>query len=221
MYIPQAFSSQDLAALDRLAAYDAFGTLVSQVDGAPFVSHLPMLYRRAEERVTLTGHWARANPQWRDIAGQRVLFIFQGPHAYISPRWYAEPQKNVPTWNYAVAHVYGRVRVIHEEGELEEIVTALAAKYEAGAAAPWRFEQTGVAGRTRLKAIVGLELCADEIQIKLKLGQNHQAASMAGAVDGLRAVGSEKAAAVASWMEELTGPAACEPAGTGRYPGER
>jgi transcriptional regulator len=203
MYIPQAFSSQDLEALDRLAAHNAFGTLVSQLGGAPFVSHLPVLYRRAEGRVTLSGHWARANPQWREIEGQRVLFVFHGPHAYISPRWYLDPERNVPTWNYAVGHVYGRVRVTHDIAELERIVTSLAAKYEAGAQQPWRFEDTGDAGRGRLKAIVGFELAADEVQVKMKLSQNQQAGNVRGAIAGLRAVGSEEALATASWMQDL------------------
>ena len=201
MYVPQAFSGQDLATLDRLAAYNAFATLVSQIGGAPFVSHLPVLYHRAEAEVRLTGHWARANPQWREIEGQRVLLIL-GPHAYISPRWYLEPEKNVPTWNYAVAHIYGRVRVIEEVAQLERIVTALAAQYEAAAAAPWRFESTGEAGRARLKAIVGFELSADEIQVKLKLNQNHPAENVRGAIAGLRAEGSAAAAEVAACMEE-------------------
>lgn len=201
MYLPEAFKAKELGALDRLAAYNAFGTLVSQLDGAPFVSHLPVLYRRTEGQVTLTGHWARANPQWRDIEGQRVLFIFQGPHAYISPRWYLEPEKNVPTWNYAVAHVYGRVRVIHDIAELERIVTALSLQYEAGAEKPWRFENTGETGRARLKAIVGFELTADEVQVKLKLNQNHVAGNIRGAIDGLRAEGTAEALAVADWMQ--------------------
>ena len=203
MYVPQAFSSQDLATLDRLVAYNAFGTLVSQIGGAPFVSHLPVLYQRAERQVRLSGHWARANPQWRDIEGQRVLLILHGPHAYISPRWYLEPGKNVPTWNYAVAHIYGRVRVIQDVSELERIVTALAARYEAAAATPWRFESTGEAGRARLKAIVGFELSADEIQVKLKLNQNHTAQNVRGAIEGLRAEGSAADAEVAAWMEDL------------------
>jgi transcriptional regulator len=196
MYLPEAFRTQDLGALDRLAAYNAFGTLISQQDGAPFGSHLP---------VILNGHWARANPQWRDIEGQRVLFIFHGPHAYISPRWYLEPEKNVPTWNYAVAHVYGRVRVIHETHELERIVSALAAQYEAGAEAPWRLDDTGQAGRARLKAIVGFELSADEIQVKLKLNQNHVEGNVRGAIGGLRAGGSIGALETADWMEKALG----------------
>jgi len=206
MYVPQAFGSQDLAALDRLAAYNAFGTLVSQIGGAPFVSHLPVLYRRAEGQVRLTGHWARANPQWRDIEGQRVLFILHGPHAYVSPRWYVEPEKNVPTWNYAVAHLYGRVRVIHEVEEVGRIVTALAAQYEAGAKTPWRFESAGESARARLKAIVGFELSADEIQVKLKFNQNHSAGNIRGAIAGLREEGAASGAEVAAWMEDLLSP---------------
>lgn len=203
MYLPEAFAARDLRALDRLAAHNAFGTLVSQIGGAPFASHLPVLYRRAGEQVTVTGHWARANPQWREIEGQRVLFIFHGPHAYISPRWYVEPRKNVPTWNYAVGHLYGRVRLIQEGGELAGIVTALAAQYEAGAQASWRFEDTGEAGRARLKAIVGFELTALEVQVKLKLGQNHPAENVRGAAAGLRAEGSGDAAEIAAWMEDF------------------
>jgi transcriptional regulator len=205
MYLPEAFRSSDLADLDRLAAGNAFGTLISQQEGAPFASHLPVLYQRADARVTLTGHWARANPQWRQIEGQRVLFIFHGPHAYVSPRWYLEPEKNVPTWNYAVAHVYGRVRVLHGSSELERIVTALAAQYEAGAEPPWRLEDAAEAGRSRLKAIVGFELQADEVQIKLKLNQNHVPQNVRAAIAGLRATGAAEAAQVAAWMEEALG----------------
>jgi len=202
MYVPQVFASHHPDVLDRLVDYNAFGILVSQHEGAPCASHLPVLYRRAEGRVILTGHWARANPQWRDIGGQRVLFILHGPHAYISPRWYLEPEKNVPTWNYAAAHVYGRVRIIHEVDELERIVTALAQRYEAGAQKPWRFEDTGPSGRARLEAIVGFELAADEVEVKLKLNQNHVEGNVRGAMDGLRAAGSEGARTVADWMEE-------------------
>ena len=204
MYLPQAFRSTDLADLDRMAAHDAFGTLISMRDEAPYASHLPVLSRRAGEHVRVTGHWARANPQWREIEHQRVLFIFHGPHAYITPRWYTEPEQNVPTWNYATAHLCGRIRVIHELPELERIVTALAAKYESGAARPWRLEDTGAAGRERLKAIVGFELTPDEIEVKLKLNQNHSPENVRGAIAGLNSRGDAQSAAVAALMQEVS-----------------
>jgi transcriptional regulator len=200
MYIPSQFKA-DLSWLDWLAAHDAFGTLISQVDGAPFASHLPVLYRRTDAEVVLTGHWARPNPQWRGIEKQRVLFIFQGPHAYISPRWYVEPEKQVPTWNYAVAHVYGTIRPIHDGVELEKIVVSLSEVYESGAASPWRLADSDPANREQLKGIVGFELRADDVQVKLKLNQNHPAANVTGAIAGLRSTESADAAAVAALMQ--------------------
>lgn len=202
MYNPPQFATNDLSWLDWLAGNHAFGTLISQHEGAPVASHLPVLYRRNDGQVLLTGHWARPNPQWREIEGQRVMFIFHGPHAYISPRWYADTARQVPTWNYATAHVYGTIRLVHEDDELEQIVTALAQKFESGTPVPWTLAGSDPANRARLKGIVGFELRSDSIQVKLKLNQNHPAANVAGAILGLRNTGSEEAAAVAALMQK-------------------
>jgi len=202
MYNPPHFTSTDLNWLDWLAEHHPFGTLVSQVDGAPFASHLPVLYRRTDGQATLTGHWARPNPQWRDIETQRVMFMYQGPHAYISPRWYADTPKQVPTWNYVAAHVYGTIRLIHEGLELEHIVVSLAEKFESGAESPWRLADSDPANRARLKGIVGFEMRSESVQVKLKLNQNHPTANVAGVIAGLRDTGSEEAAAVATLMQK-------------------
>lgn len=202
MYTPSHFTTTDPSWLDWLAEHHAFGTLVSQVEGAPFASHLPVLYRRTQDQVVLSGHWARPNPQWHQIESQRVLFIFQGPHAYISPRWYVDSPKQVPTWNYVAAHVYGTIRTLQEGEELERIVTSLSERFESGAASPWTLQSADPANRSRLKGIVGFELRADAVRIKLKLNQNHPSANVAGAIAGLRATGAAEAAAVAALMQK-------------------
>ena len=202
MYIPPHFASTDPAWLDWLAEQYPFGTLVSQVEGAPFATHLPVLYRRENAQAILTGHWARPNAQWRDIEGQRVLFMYQGPHAYVSPRWYVDSPRQVPTWNYVAAHVYGKIRLIHEGEELERIVVSLADRFESGAATPWRLADADPANRARLKGIVGFELRTQSVQIKLKLNQNHPAANVQGVIAGLRATASPEAAAVADLMQK-------------------
>lgn len=202
MYIPEHFRETDLAGLDWLAAHDAFGTLISSVQDAPFATHLPVLYARDGEKVTLTGHWAKPNPQWQDIESQRVLFIFHGPHAYISPRWYAEPARNVPTWNYATAHVYGRPKLIHDVAALERIVDGLARKYESGAQAPWRLAESNPGNRRSLGGIVGFELAADEVQVKFKLNQNHPAANVTGAIAALAAGDSQDGHVTARLMQQ-------------------
>ncbi len=202
MYNPPHFTSTDPTWLDWLAEHHPFGTLVSQVEGAPFASHLPVLYKRTDAEVTLTGHWARPNPQWREIETQPALFLFQGPHAYISPRWYADTPKQVPTWNYVAAHVYGTIRLIQEGPELEHIVVRLAEKFESGATTPWSLADSDPANRARLRGIVGFELRSTSVQVKLKLNQNHPVANVAGVIAGLRDTGSEEAAAVAALMQK-------------------
>jgi transcriptional regulator len=202
MYNPPQFTSTDPSWLDWLAEHHAFGTLVSQVEGAPFASHLPVLYRRTQDQVVLSGHWARPNPQWREIDSQRVLFIFQGPHAYISPRWYVDSDKQVPTWNYVAAHLYGTIRTLEESAELECIVTSLSERFETGASSPWTLQGADPASRSKLKGIVGFELRADAVQVKLKLNQNHSTANVAGAIAGLRDTGTTDGAAVAALMQK-------------------
>ena len=200
MYVPPHFREEDLGRLDWLAQHDAFGTLISQVDGVPFATHLPVLYQRAENKVVLKGHWARPNPQWRSIEGQQVLFIFHGPHAYISPQWYVEPQRYVPTWDYATAHVYGAIQLIQEPEKLEEIVSALADQYESGTQNPWRMASSS--GKDLLRGIVGFELPAERIEMKFKLNQNHVRGNVEGAVAGLTASNTPDALSIAALMRD-------------------
>src|SRR5262245_53849951 len=71
MYVPAAFAEPDLTKLHDFIERNSFGLLVSQVEGAPFASHLPFLLDRAAgPHGTLVGHMARANPHWREAGGQ-------------------------------------------------------------------------------------------------------------------------------------------------------
>lgn len=200
MFVPRKFAVHELTALDELLARDAFVTLVSQVDGAPFASHLPVLYARDGDQVRLRGHWARANRQWQSIVGQRVLVIVHGPHAYVSPTWYAEPSASVPTWNYTTAHLLGQVRLIEDAVELSGLVAEQARHYEQAIGSDWQFPDSAPGTTRELVGIIGFELVADEAQIKHKLNQHHAPASVAGAVAGLRSRGDPGSMAIAELM---------------------
>src|SRR5690606_3576711 len=100
MYVPPSFRPHDHEVLQAFMRRHSFATLVSQLDGVPFATHLPLLHRaQVGSDGQLLGHVARANPQWQELAGQQVLAIFNGPHAYVSPTWYGVKDA-VPTWNY-------------------------------------------------------------------------------------------------------------------------
>src|SRR5690242_7127290 len=106
LYLPQAYAERDLAALHDLVTAYSFGTLIATAeDGGPIVAHLPFVLDRARgPHGTLRAHVARANPMRHALdRGAPMLALFQGPHAYISPGWYAS-RDDVPTWNYAVVH---------------------------------------------------------------------------------------------------------------------
>jgi len=200
VYLPPHFDrSADAAAIDTLIARDAFVTLVSQRDGAPFATHLPVLARRERGALRLRGHWARPNPQWQDIVGQTVLAIVHGPHAYISPRWYPDALRAVPTWNYAAAHLYGEVALVTDPDALLALVGDLAQRFETGAA-PWRLADTEPNVPRMVAGIVGFELTVTRAELKHKLSQNHAPERAAGAIDGLRAEGGAAEAEVAELM---------------------
>src|SRR5688572_13248426 len=119
MYVPSHFNVTDLATLHDAIERYSFATLVSQSSGKLEASHLQLLLDRdAGLQGTLVGHMARANLQWQLAAGQEVLAIFSGPHAYISPQWYSA-EAVVPTWNYVAVHAYGRLELIEDAAQVE------------------------------------------------------------------------------------------------------
>jgi transcriptional regulator len=119
----------------------------------------------------LRSHMARANEQWKQFAsGDEVLCVFHGPHAYISPSWY-EQQHTVPTWNYAVVHVYGKPSIV-DEAALKQIVLDTTTKYESSMPQPWKIPLSEKEIGQMLKAIVGFKIDLERVEAKFKLGQN-------------------------------------------------
>ena len=193
MYTPAAFRQDDLATLHEQMRACRLPTLVSHGSQGLLASHLPLLLAPDEgEYGTLYGHFARANPQWCDLAeGSEVLVIFQGPEAYISPSWYAakaEHGKVVPTWNYISVQAHGRAEVFDDAERLLQLVSRLSALHEAERPQPWAVSD---APReyidSMLRAIVGFALPIQRIEGKWKLGQNRSSADQVGVREGLTA----------------------------------
>ena len=173
MYIPKAFREDDISKLYNFIQAYSFATLFTLHEGIPFASHLPFLLdaERGPNGILLA-HMARANPQWHDFASaQEVLVIFQGPHAYISPSLY-EVELSVPTWNYAVVHVYGLPRLIEDEEELYKLLKALVQTHEANFEKPWPFQLPDDYLQKMMRGIVGFEIEITRLEGKFKLSQN-------------------------------------------------
>ena len=151
LYVPAHFSAGDRAAIARIVHDHPFATLVTPALPEPLVTHLPLIHiADCEPHGTLVGHFARANPHGQAAATGDSIAIFHGPHAYVSPSWYAEPGRAVPTWNYAVVHAHGRIELAQRPAETQAILDLMIHRFESARPAPW---QLGL-DRDRLQAMV-------------------------------------------------------------------
>jgi transcriptional regulator len=168
MYVPKHFEVTDRSDLVEFVRREPFGILVSLAAGKPFATHVPFIVRDDRERLTLALHVAIANPQWRNIEGQEVLAIFQGPHAMISAGWYAQPAHSVPTWNYSAVHCSGTARLTDAAGT-RRIIEELVLQFEP----QWRIEQAEPDYIERMeRAIAGIEIDVARIEGTFKYSQN-------------------------------------------------
>ncbi len=203
MYTRAHFAETDLGKLhDAIQAY-SFATLVSQHAGELTASHLPLLLKRDAEGEygTLLGHMAKANPQWQQAAGQDVLAIFSGPHAYISPTWYEE-EKTVPTWNYVAVHAYGRLEIIENSREKLDILRQTVQVYERNMPAPWPMPEPDEFVSRLADQIVAFQIPLRRLEGKWKLNQNHSLARRQRVIAALNSRSEEASREIAGLMEE-------------------
>jgi transcriptional regulator len=210
MYVPEAFRLSDRARVaEVLRAYD-FALLVTAPEGRAQASHLPFLYEPDEgPEGTLYAHMARANPQWRDFAalaaaGQEALVVFQGPHSYISPTWYATEQPTVPTWNYVAVHASGLPEIIEAPADARALLERLVATQEAGLTPPW--STAGLSEKFMegmLRSLVAFRIPVARLEAKAKLSQNKSAGQLAAATAVLEAATAAPARETGAWMRRV------------------
>ena len=201
MYVPPSFLETNQTILHDFIEQHSFATLISSHESEPVASHLPLLLdREAGPQGRLIGHMARANSQWQMAANQRVLAIFHGPHAYISPGW-MEAQNVVPTWNYVSVHAYGTLRLIEDRGHLRDILQRTVDQYESMREQPWSMASPGADFIEKLLgAIVGFEIDIDRLEGKWKLNQNHPPERRGKIQRGLRETGRHDELQIAELM---------------------
>lgn len=193
MYNPDHFALRDPAALHRILRDHPLGMVVVQGPEGLDAHHVPLLFDTAGGPLgTLTGHVARANPLWQQCRhGADVLIVFRGVEGYISPSWYPSKHhthRQVPTWNYEVVHVHGRLSVHDDERFVRGVVARLTRQHEAAEPVPWKMGDAPPDYLdAMLKAIVGIQVTIARLEGKAKLSQNKAAADRQGAIDALRA----------------------------------
>ncbi|HEX4999291.1 MAG TPA: FMN-binding negative transcriptional regulator [Terriglobia bacterium] len=201
MYIPDAFRISDSGTLyDFIDRYD-FATIVTTTVDGLVASHVPVVLERHPAAV-LRAHVARANTHWHSFDGKaEALVIFQGPHGYVSPTWYANSPA-VPTWNYAAVHVYGAPRVVDDPLVTRALLGALVDRYERSRSPSWSAAAAPTDFIERLTAgTVTFEIPIMRIEGKFKLGQNRSLEDRLGTIAGLEREQNVESAALATFMK--------------------
>jgi transcriptional regulator len=207
MYSPVHFKIEDREELLAFMRRHSFAIIVTHDGAVPHATHMPVLVREgADGTLTLVTHMARANPQWRHFEnGQEVLVIFTGPHAYVSPAWYAT-QPAVPTWNYTAVHAYGRARIVDDPARFAAMLRELIEFYESPRADRWPGEMPDEFRDRLMAGIVGIEIGVTRIEGKFKLSQNRSDADRAGVIAALSASADQTDREVAKLMRRIKSP---------------
>ena len=176
MYLPKHFAADDQDLLAQLIKEYPLATLVGSLNNQLEVNHLPLML--SPDKKKLHGHIARMNPLMKIAQSSEtaVTAIFHGPNAYVTPAWYPskkESGKVVPTWNYAVVHAQGHIKLIEDSHWLRSHVSQMTNIHEPIYQSNWKLDDAPEDYvQTMLKAIVGIEIEVESLVGKFKLSQN-------------------------------------------------
>ena len=186
-----AFAWQDRPGILAFAGDVAFAHVFAGTPDGPRVAHVPVLVVGDALRF----HLSNRNALTLHLAGTVALASVAGEGAYVSPNWYVDGAKQVPTWNYRAVEVEGVVRRLDAD-ELVALLDASVAEHEGRARENWTRAKMEPARFTAMtRAITGFELPATVVRATAKLSQNKSTADAAGVAAGLAAIGRTGVAA--------------------------
>ena len=201
MYIPEFNRQEDRATILAFMRANPFAILVSNVDGVPFATHLPLLIDEAGDQIVVQGHMAKANVHWKSMKeAEESLIIFHGPHAYISPSLY-ENRESVPTWNYAAVHVYGEPTLFTDEESLRATLHRMIDTFESSYMTQWSELSEQYQSRM-MKHIVGFNIKVKKLEGKFKLSQNRTKGEQARVIQSLNQSQDSNIEGVAQLMQQ-------------------
>jgi transcriptional regulator len=184
MYVPTHYAARDARALVRQYP---FANLITGSAAMLFATSTPLVFETdADDESRILGHIALRNPHAAQLThAQPALAIFNGPNAYISPRWYLD-KPQVPTWNYLVVQLRGELEPILEPEPTLAVLQRTITVMERGTESPWRLRDAP-AGMTErlLPRIRAFRIRVGNIQAAAKLSQGHPAADRLRVIRGL------------------------------------
>ena len=205
MYIPKHFEGSEAEGREIMKTHGWALLTTADEAGAPITTHLSLVWEDdGTPHGSLLGPMARANDHWKLFApGRLSLALFWGPHAYVSPTWYA-PGPKVPTWNYVTVHAYGRPQIVDDTKGTLVVLAALAAAYEGTGPEAWGLGRLPPGNaEMQTKGIVAFRMPLKRIETKIKLSQNRDLEDRQRVIARLAESDSQDAQATAEWMKRV------------------
>lgn len=201
------FAGEDPDFVRQLIRDNPWAVLVSAGAGGAVASHYPILLDETVEGLTILTHLGKPDDRIHELTEGELLVIVQGRHGYISPSWYQPDPRNVPTWNFTVAHCYG-VPEILDEAENLDVLTRLVDRFEREVERPARLDPDQ--GPKIAMGTVGIRLPVTRFLCKRKLSQNKDEATRRQVIEALRRPGPYGHPELADEMEGAIEPGRSE-----------
>jgi transcriptional regulator len=182
-----------------LIAENPWSTIVSHTDDGLVASHYPVLLDELSDDLAVVTHVGRPDEQLHRFGTTELLLIVAGTHGYISPSWYTEQARPVPTWNFSVAHCYGTPQILDADENLR-VLTRLVDHFERAVDAPVVLDQQ--VGAQIAMGTVGIRLPITRFVCKVKMSQDKDPESQRQVLDALRRTGAYSNPALADQMQQ-------------------
>lgn len=166
----------DVEEIRRLIDLHPWALLVASGADGLVASHYAIMLDDGRDDLTIVGHVGKPDDMILGLGERELLVVVQGPHGYVSPRWYGDVPA-VPTWNFVAAHLSGVPEILSPDENLRVLARLVD-----------RFEGTGDEARglytlpndadfvERLeRGTVGFRLTPTRVVAKRKLSQNRAA----------------------------------------------
>ncbi|WP_040165350.1 FMN-binding negative transcriptional regulator [Microbacterium gorillae] len=168
-----SFAMTDVAELRRIIARHPWATLIGHGPDGVTASHYAILLDEDRDDLTIVGHVGRPDEAILGLGEGELTVIFQGPHGYITPRWYGDTP-NVPTWNFVAVHLSGVPEILSPQENLV-VLERLVDHFESAAPDPrgmWQPPNDPDFIDRLARGTVGFRLTPTRVTAKRKLSQN-------------------------------------------------
>ncbi|MEV7875740.1 FMN-binding negative transcriptional regulator [Microbacterium sp. NPDC089188] len=168
-----SFAMTDVGEIRRLIDLHPWVTLVSQTDDSLVASHYAVMLDDTRDDLTIVGHVGKPDDVILGLGDRELLVVVQGPHGYITPRWYGDVPA-VPTWNFVSAHLSGIPELLSAEENIR-VLDRLVDRFEgdgADARGLYTLPNDAAFVERLERGTVGFRLTPTRVTAKRKLSQN-------------------------------------------------